>query len=434
MRVLMPPWRNWSGSVICTPAEIHRPTLLDDIVTLVRRCGREGKTIRVVGSGHSFSPLVATDCVMLSLENYAGLESVDAPNCTATVKAGTTLRALGELLFAHGLAQENLGDIDEQTIAGAIGTGTHGTGVGFGSIATQVTALTLVTGTGDVVTCSESENRDLFKAAQVSLGALGIVVGVTLRLVPAYALRIDVRKKTLTDCLANLETYTRDNRHFEFHFLPYTDIVQAKFTNLTDETPGGKSFGRWFNEYALENGALWLFSAFNRQFPGMSERVCKAMAAFVADTSGVSHAHRVFATARLVRFQEMEYNLPAEDFEVALREVDAMIRREKIQVHIPVECRFVRGDDIPLSPAYGRDSAYIAVHMFRGMPYQRYFDRAEEIFMHYGGRPHWGKVHTRRAADLAPLYPAWAAFQTQRDLCDPHRIFMSPYLAALVGP
>jgi len=429
----MTQWQNWSGSITSFPAEYHKPNTLDDIVSLVQRAKSEAKSIRVVGSGHSFSPLVATDSMLVSLDHYAGLEHVDRDACTATVKAGTKLKALGELLFAQGLAQENLGDINEQSIAGAISTGTHGTGIAFGSISTQVVGLTLVTGNGEVITCSERENRLLFKAAQVSLGALGIIVSVTLRLIPAYALQIDIRKKSLTDCCTHLDEYNRENRHFEFHFLPYTNTVQAKFTNISQENPAGKSLMRWFNEYALENGALWLLSAFNRQFPQMSERVCKTMAALVTDASGVSNAHAVFATARFVKFQEMEYNLPAENFQPALNELDEMIRRERIQVHIPIECRFVQRDDIPLSPAFGRDSAYIAVHMFKGMAYQRYFELAEEIFKRYGGRPHWGKMHTRTADELRTLYPEWNAFQLQRSQHDPDRLFSSPYMHSILG-
>jgi FAD-linked oxidoreductase len=429
----MTQWRNWSGSVTSIPAEYHKPRTLEEVVAIVQRCKVEGKKIRVVGSGHSFSPLVATDSLLISLDGYTGLEHTDSTACTATVKAGTKLKELGQLLSAQGLAQENLGDINEQSIAGAISTGTHGTGIQFGSISTQVIELTLVTGNGEVVNCSETENRLLFKAAQVSLGALGIIISVTLKLIPAYMLRIDIKKKSLTECLAHLDAFNRDNRHFEFHFLPYTDTVQAKFTNLTPENPTGKSFMRWFNEYALENGALWLLSAFNRQFPQMSERVCKTMAALVTDASGISQAHDVFATARFVKFQEMEYNLPAQHFKAALRELDEMIRRERIKVHIPIECRFVRQDDIPLSPAYGRDSAYIAIHMFKGMPYQRYFEMAEAIFQRYEGRPHWGKMHTYTATQLSALYPEWNAFQLQRGIHDPQRIFSSPYLRSILG-
>lgn len=426
-------WQNWSGSVTSRPTAIRTPSTLDEIVAIVNECRAANRTLRVVGAGHSFTPLVATDAVLVSLDNYTGLERVDEAAKTVTVKAGTRIKALGELLAQRGFAQENLGDIDVQTIAGAISTGTHGTGIQFGSLSTQVCALTLVTGTGQVVECSETDNRELFKAAQVSMGALGIIVSVTLRVLPAYTLRIDIRKKSLSECLKNLESYKRDNRHFEFHWIPYTDTVQAKFANVTDETPSAKGLWSTFNEYAIENAALWLFSAFNRQFPLMSERVSRLMANFISDSTNIDEAHKVFASVRLVKFQEMEYNLPAEHFEAAIREVDATIRREKIQVHFPIECRFVRQDDIYLSPASGRESCYIAVHMFKGMPYRGYFEAMEAIFKKYNGRPHWGKMHTRTAEDLRGLYPHWDDFQAARQTCDPQRVFTSPYVAGLLG-
>ncbi len=429
----MTTWRNWSGSVSCSPTSIAKPSSLDEIVSLVQTCAANGKTIRAVGSGHSFTPLVASDHQLVSLDNYVGLESVDGSAGTVTVRAGTKLKELGEQLFENGLAQENLGDINEQSIAGAISTGTHGTGVQFGSLSTQVTGLTLVTGTGQVITCSDTDNSTLFKAAQVSLGALGLIVSVTLRVIPRYVLKIDIRKRELSECLANLDAHNRDNRHFEFHWIPFTNTVQAKFTNVSDEPPTGRSILRTVNEYVIENGALWLFSAFNRQFPSMNERVCRTMAAFITDASGISHAHDVFATARLVKFQEMEYNLPADAFSVVLSEIDEMIRRKRIQVHFPIECRFVRGDDIYLSPAYGRNSAYIAVHMFRGMPYRHYFEEVEAICVKHGGRPHWGKMHFRTASTLEPSYPMWRAFQEQRSICDPYRMFTTPYIESILG-
>jgi FAD-linked oxidoreductase len=426
-------WRNWSGSVTSRPTAIRYPATLDEIVAIVQECRAANRRLRMVGAGHSFTPLVATDEMLVSLDRYAGLESIDRENNTATVKAGTRIKQLGELLFQQGLAQENLGDIDVQTIAGAISTGTHGTGIQFGSISTQVSALNLVTGDGQLIECSETHNRELFKAAQVSLGALGIIVSVTLRLLPTYQLRIEIRKKTLSDCLQNLDTYKRDNRHFEFHWIPYTDVVQAKFANTTDEAPRAKSIWRTFNEYAIENGALWLFSAFNRQFPSASESVCRMMANFISDTEDVSAAHQVFASVRLVKFQEMEYNLPVEHFKDAIQEIDATIRRERFQVHFPIECRFVRQDDIYLSPASERESCYIAVHMFKGMPYQAYFAAMEAIFRKYNGRPHWGKMHTRTAAELSQLYPHWNEFQAARQQLDPQRILTSPYIKTVLG-
>ncbi len=426
-------WQNWSGSVTSRPSAIRYPATLDEIAALVQECRTANRHLRVVGAGHSFTPLVATDDMLVSLDHYTGLESIDAQNNTATVKAGTRIKALGEMLFQQQLAQENLGDSDVQTIAGAISTGTHGTGIQFGSISTQVCALKLVSGDGTVVECSETQNRELFKAAQVGLGALGIIVSVTLRVLPAYKLHIEVRRKSLSDCLKNLEAYKRDNRHFEFHWIPYTDTVQAKFANLTDKAANARSIWRTFNEYALENGALWLFSVFNRQFPAASESVSKMIANFISDSEDVSEAHQIFASVRLVKFQEMEYNLPAECFTDAIQEINAAIHRERFRVHFPIECRFVHSDDIYLSPASERESCYIAVHMFKGMPYREYFAAMEAIFKKYQGRPHWGKLHTRRAEELRPLYPHWDDFQAARQQLDPQRLFTSPYIEEVLG-
>lgn len=426
-------WQNWSGSVNATPETIRYPTTQQEIINLVNECRTRGARIRVVGAGHSFTPLVQTDGVMVSLEHYQGVEHVDAAKQQVTVRAGTTIKALGELLLARGLAQENLGDIDVQAIAGAISTGTHGTGARLGSIPTQVAALTLVTPSGEAVTCSETQNRDLFKAAQVSLGSLGIISAVTLQCVPAFRLHYIWRKSTLSDCLANLKTLKAENRNFEFFWLPYTNTVLLKSMNLTDASARPKNLFRRFNELVIENGFFWLISRFNRRFPSLSRRVTRVMAALITNGQDVNYGHKIFATSRLVRFQEMEYNIPAEHFIPAMHEIEAHIRERQFHVHFPLECRFGRADDIWLSPAYKRDSAYIAVHMYKGMPYREYFEAIEAIFRKYEGRPHWGKLHTQDAASLRRLYPMWDDFQAVRARIDPDGMFLNGYLRALFG-
>src|SRR5215212_7511676 len=227
-------WSNWSGSVTTSPVAIRYPTSLDEIVAIVRECRERGYGLRVAGAGHSFTPLAWTDGVLISLDRFTGLEHVDQAAAQATVRAGTQIKALGELLFAHGLGQANLGDIDVQSIAGAISTGTHGSGATLGSISTQVVGLTLVTASGELVECSETHNREMFKAAQVSLGALGIVTSVTLQLLPAYRLDYTWRRQTLDECLSNIEDERRENRNFEFFWLPYSNGTLTKRMNITD--------------------------------------------------------------------------------------------------------------------------------------------------------------------------------------------------------
>lgn len=427
-------WRNWSASVEFEASEILYPRSEAEIIQIVERARQAGLMVRVVGSGHSFTPLVVTDAILMSLDHWQGLIRVDTSRQEVTVRAGTKIHALHELLYEQGFSQENLGDIDVQSIAGAISTGTHGTGASLGSISTQVTALRLVTGTGEILNCSESENRDLFKAAQVSLGALGIITEVTLRCLPRYKLHLQWRKGSLSDCLANYEQYKAENRHFEFFWIPHTDAVMMKFMNMSDAEVRGTNLFRQFNETVLENAALYLLMEASRFFPKISKKVAQTIGSLITGGEDVQYAHKVFASTRLVRFQEMEYNVPVEHFVTVMRELEALFQSgQHDSIAFPIECRFVRRDDIFLSPAYEREAAYIAVHEYKGKPYRAYFDAAEAIFKRYEGRPHWGKMHSRQAADLRPAYPQWAAFQTARQQLDPDGVFMNAYLKTLFG-
>jgi FAD-linked oxidoreductase len=429
-------WQNWSGTVACHP-ELVAPASVEELAALVGEYARAGRHVRVVGAGHSFTPLVQSDDVLLSLERLQGVESVDRERGTAVVLAGTRLKRLGELLFQHGLAQENLGDIDVQSIAGAISTGTHGTGIRFGSLSTQVVGLTLVTANGELLECSAERHPEIFKAAQVSLGVLGVIARVTLRVVPARPLHYVGRRTSLQDCLEHLESYRQENDHFEFFWFPYTRWVQAKWINETQEAvPQSTLWGRlWsnFNKIVLENGVFWLVSEANRLVPALSAAVSNFSALGVASVDEIDYAHRIFATPRLVRFVEMEYNVPAGQARAVIEEIRACIERHRFRVHFPVECRFVQGDDIWLSPAYQRESAYIAVHMYKGMEYKPYFRHVEEIFRRYEGRPHWGKIHTRSAEELARLYPRWHDFRRVRAQLDPQGVFLNAYLRELLA-
>ena len=424
-------WSNWSGSVQSAPRDVVKPRNIDELAHMIRGYRKDDRHVRVVGAGHSFTPLVQSDDVLMSLDDMQGIQSIDTAAGTVTVLGGTTLKHLGEALFKHGMAQENLGDIDVQSISGAISTGTHGTGVGFGTLSTQVEGLTLVTASGDILECSPAHNADIFKAAQVSLGTLGIIAQVTLRVVPAKRMHYQAYRKKLTDCLANLEQYKQENSHFEFFWFPYTHRVQAKFLNETADPVSKSSFWGDFNKIVLENGVYWLLSESCRLLPRFCKTVCHISAQSIANIDEINYSHRLFATPRLVRFQEMEYNIPAEHTATVISEIQACIEQYQFRVHFPVECRFVRADDIWLSPAYQRDSAYIAVHMYRGMPYQAYFQHVEAIFKRYQGRPHWGKMHTRSAGELANLYPRWHDFQHIRSDLDPQGMFLNSYLNTL---
>lgn len=432
----MPSWKNWSGSVSAHPESIRYPEDEQDILDMFDACRVANKHMRVVGSGHSFTPLVSTPQLLISLDRMQGLVNIDAAKQAVTVKAGTKIKALGELLYQNGFSQENLGDIDVQSIAGAISTGTHGTGAGLPSIAAQVIGLKLVSSDAQVrhITAADGE---LFDAARISLGALGVISEVTLRVLPAYTLDYTWQKMPLDAVLEGVEDLKKENRHFEFFWVPHSNATLVKRMNISTETPRPPSLIRTFNESVLENGLLWMMCALARAVPAWSQRIAKIMGALISNGHDITPAHQTFATVRRVKFQEMEYALPAEAFVDAMRELEQAISQQNIPIMFPVEARFGAGDAIWLSPAHGRETAYIAVHVCRGTApdlQKHYFQTAEAIFRRYEGRPHWGKLHTRSAEELRQLYPRWEDFAALRARLDPENILLNSYLSQFFAP
>ena len=424
-------WRNWSGFVQCTPRQILKPSSLDELQHIIGHSGRSGRSVRVVGSGHSFTPLMETEDILISLDNWQGIEEIDVKRGTVKVRGGTKLRMLGEALFEYGLAQENLGDINVQSISGAISTGTHGTGISFGTLSTQVESLTLVTADGELLECSSECNSTIFKAALTSLGLLGVIAYVTLRVIPTKRLRFESRRESLQDCFQNMDTYKQENAHFSFLWAPYTNWVQLKFLNETTEPLSKRVLWSSFKKIVVKNWAYWFISESCRLFPRLSKTVSKFASVSHSNTVEVEHVHHIFSTPRMVRFQEMEYNIPAEHMQAVLTEMQQCIELHGFNVHFTIECRFVHEDDIWLSPAYERPSAYIAVPMYRGMAYEEYFRHIEAIFRRYQGRPHWAKVHTQTADSLSQLYPRWNDFRRIRADLDPQGVFLNSYLQNL---
>jgi L-gulonolactone oxidase len=401
---------------------------VDDVVRAVKDAAARGSTLRVAGAGHSFTPLVATEGTLLRLR-FAGIAAVDPAAGQATVWAGTHLRDLTPALDAHGLGMENLGDIDAQALAGALATGTHGTGLTLPNLSAQVEGLTVVDGRGEVVECS----ADDLPAARVSLGALGVVVAARLRLLPAYRLREVKARMSLDACLERITQLRDAHRHFELFWFPHTDTAITKALDPTAEPGEAPGPLARLMDLVVENGAFGLLSRACRIAPALSAPVSRICAAAAGTGTRVGRSFRIFATPRLVRFREMEYALPAAAGPAALRELARVVAARGFQVHFPVEFRFGAGDDAWLSPASLRPTAYVAVHMYQGMAWREYFDAAEAIFRAHGGRPHWGKWHSLTARDLAPLYPRWDDFAGVRARWDPAGVFGSPYLNGLLG-
>jgi FAD-linked oxidoreductase len=430
-------WRNWAGNQTCSPAAVERPRDVDEVVAAVKRAADRGLTVRVAGAGHSFTPAVLTDGVLVDISALDRVVDVTPGTGIVTVQAGMRLRALNRVLCRAGLAMSNLGDIDAQTVAGAISTGTHGTGERLGGLATQVRGMELVTADGAVVSCSTAERPELFSAARVGLGAFGVVTAVTFQCEPAFVLHAHEGTMPLDGVMAEFGELASRNDHFEFFWFPHTDQAMVKQNNRLAASAPAEPQPRWrafVEDEVLGNGAFEVVCRIGRHRPSLIPSLNRRSVRLMAARSYTAPSHEVFTSPRRVRFVEMEYSVPRERVHDALTAVRSVIDRERLFVSFPVEVRVARGDDIPLSTASGRDSAYLAVHMYRGTPgYERFFGAVEIELAAMAGRPHWGKLHYRRADDLRDAYPRWDEFAAVRDAVDPQRRFTNDYLRRVLG-
>jgi L-gulono-1,4-lactone dehydrogenase len=424
-------WRNWTGDEACHPAAIERPASRDEVVAAVRRGRERGLRVKVAGSGHSFNGAALTDGIMLNLERMARVIEADRASGLVRAEAGISLRHLGARLAALGLAFETLGDVDAQTLGGAISTGTHATGIGLSNMSAQVESIELVTGDGDVRELGEG---DLLLAARVGLGALGVITAVTLRAVPAFSLRRVDEPRPLDAVLADLDELAEANDHFEFFAFPHTETALVVERNRVSERPRPRGhLSAWASDVLVANHVFGLFARAGRRFPSANPALARLVTRLLRREVRVDRSEAIFASERRVRFTEMEYALPRARGAEALRRVIDLVRERRIAVLFPIEFRLVAGDDALLSPAHGRPTAYVAVHQFEGMEWRPYFEATEAIMRELGGRPHWGKRHSQTAATLAPLYPRWDAFQRIRAELDPAGTFANDYTARILG-
>lgn len=427
-------WRNWGGNISVRPARETAPASVDELAAAVRRAAEDGMPVKAVGTGHSFTSIAATDGLLIRPQLLTGIRHVDRAAGTVTVEAGTPLKRLNLALAREGLSLTNMGDIMEQTVSGATSTGTHGTGRDSASIAAQIRGLELVTADGSVLTCSEKENPDVFAAARIGLGALGIVTAITFAVEPVFLLTAREEPMPFDRVCAEFDQLHAENEHFEFYWFPHTGNTNTKRNNRSagPERPVPQLKG-WFEDEFLSNGvfqaANWVGRAVPASIPAIARISSKALSA----RTYTDIPYKVFTSPRRVRFVEMEYAVPREALAETLRELKAMIDRSPLRVSFPVEVRTAPADDITLSTASGRDSAYIAVHMFKGTPYQGYFTAAERIFTAHEGRPHWGKINTRDAEYLSWVYPRFEEFTALRDRLDPERRFRNDYLRRVLG-
>jgi L-gulonolactone oxidase len=422
-------WRNWTGDQTCAPAEVVRPRSTDEVAAAVRRAGEAGRVVRVAGAGHSFSDAVLTDGVLLSLDAMDRVVWADPGGRRVRVQAGIRLRALSERLAGYGLALENMGDVDAQSIAGATATGTHGSGVELRNLSAAIEAVQLVAGDGSV---RELDGGDALLAARVSVGALGVVTELTLRCVPAYVMRGVDAPARLGDVLERLDELAEGSRHFEFYAFPHSETVLTR-TNAVVTAPARPpgAVRRWTEDVLLTNHGLHLACGLARRRPALIPAISRGMTAALSERVRVDRSDRIFVSPRRVRFTEMEQALPRAAAADALRAILAEVRRHP--VIFPIEVRFVAADDALLSPAGGRETVYIATHNYAGMPWEPYFRAVAAIGAEHGARPHWGKRHFHTAATLAPLYPEWDRFAAVRSELDPEGRFTNAYVERVLG-
>lgn len=427
-------WRNWTGDQVCAPSAIVAPTGEDELCSIVADAARRGQPVRAVGSGHSFTDCATTQGVMIDTDGLQGILDIDRERGRVTVKGGTRLHALGAPLAAAGLALENQGDIDRQSIAGAISTSTHGTGAGWPNMAARVAAVRLVTAEGDLLDLDADSDPEGYLAARVSLGALGVIAAVTIQCVPLYTLHRRDAPAPLRETLDRLDEHVDGNDHFEFFVFPYTRTALTRRTRRSDAEPvPAPAWQRWVQEELLENGVLGAICRTGRRLPRLTPRLNRLIAGAMSASEVEDRPYRVYATNRAVRFNEMEYAIPRACAREAVERVLDVVERRRLPILFPLEVRFSAGDESFLSTAHERDTCYVAVHQFKGMEYETYFRAVEAIMDEYAGRPHWGKRHYQTAESLRERYPQWDRFQAVRERLDPQGVFANDYTRRVLG-
>ncbi|MFE0040371.1 D-arabinono-1,4-lactone oxidase [Streptomyces sp. NPDC059015] len=430
-------WRNWAGTVAARPLREVTPASAGELAEAVRRAAEDGLRVKTVGTGHSFTAIAATDGVLVRPDLLTGIREIDRTAMTVTVEAGTPLKRLNAALAREDLSLTNMGDIMEQTVAGATSTGTHGTGRDSASIAAQIRAIELITADGSVMTCSEKgtdEERELFAAARIGLGALGVISAVTLAVEPMFLLTAREEPMPFDRVTSEFDELHAENEHFEFYWFPHTGNCNTKRNNRSSGpvAPPGAVSG-WIEDELLSNGLFQVVNSLGRAIPATIPAIAKVSSRALSARTYTDIPYKVFTSPRRVRFVEMEYALPREAAVTALRELRAMVDRSPLRISFPVEVRTAPADDITLSTASGRETAYIAVHMYKGTPYRSYFTAVERIMTAHGGRPHWGKIHTRDAEYLESVYPRFGEFLALRDRLDPDRVFGNDHLRRVLG-
>jgi FAD-linked oxidoreductase len=430
----MPTWTNWAGLTTAHPTQELTPHDTGEVADAVVAARHQNLTVKMPGTGHSFTDIAVTEGLLLRPDGLRGIVAVDREALTVTARAGTTLRELNTALERLDLSLHNMGDIHEQTVAGAISTGTHGTGGRRASLSAQVVGLELVTGEGTVLRADATQNADVLEVARVGLGALGVLTAVTFEVEPLFVLEALETPMGWDEALEGFDTLAAENHHFEMFWFPHTDRLLTKRNNRTIDPAEPLSRVRgWLEDEFLANRAFGWANRLGNVRPSWIPRLNAVAARSMGTRSYSDVPHKVFTSRRGVVFREMEYAVPREAGVAALREVRALLERGDWRISFPVEVRVCPADDVPLSPAHDRETVYLAFHTNPQTDHRGYFTAVEDLLRGYDGRPHWGKLHSRTAEDLAPAYPRWQDFQAMRDRLDPERVFTNAHLDRVLG-
>lgn len=426
-------WVNWSETQSCRPRQIAYPSTEIELVECIHSAIKSNLKVKVIGSGHSFVGVALTDGLLIDLSKYNQIIDVDAQNKQVTVQVGKKLEDLNPEIWNHGLAMSDLSDIQYQSVAGAISTGTHGTGLEFGCLATQVVAARVISGEGEVIDCSPQKDSGLFRSAVIGVGAAGILSTVTLQLEDAFNLHALEMPLPFDSVVGQQDDFVKDNEHFEYFCHPDLNVALTKRNNRTAKPGQSLSpFGRWYHDEFVSGCLPKLTRLAKKAFPQLSKHLTHEIM-LVARDDYIDRSYLVFTSERKQYGCEMEYFIPRKHAKEALTRVLDFIHRSGLKISMPIEVRWTAADSFPISMCYGRETTSIAIHVEMGERYENYFVPVETIMMEYDGRPHWGKMHFQTSTTLAPLYPEWDEFQKARRILDPKGIFENEYTKRVFG-
>lgn len=419
---------NWARNEWCTPTAVHQPRNEAEVVALVQHVRSSGGTLKAIGAGHSWTGAAMTDGHLVNLDHLCRVRHVDRATGLVIVEAGARLHALIDVLAQHGLAMENLGSVAEQSVAGAISTGTHGTGLGLKNLASQVVALRLVTGTGKVLVLDTETDGDLLNAARVSLGCLGIITEVTLACVPAFNLEERSWALSFDEAVRELPALISNEEHLKYWWLPHTGKVQVFAYNrtaldVTPTKPYAARLDRWINEVAF-GGVVSLTRRYPRLAPSINRLIGLG---YFSEGRRVGRSDHLFNVAMPPKHLEMEYAVSADDAPELMQQTRALIKARRLNVNFVQELRFAAGDEAWLSPAYGRDTCHFGAYMGQTSQTQAYFDGFEAMALKMGGRPHWGKIFGADGAAILGTLPKATDFNDLRREWDPADVFTSRF-------